>query len=271
MTEALTLAEKTAAAYARLPEVQAVAIAGSQTTGTATPESDIDLYVYSNEPVPVAERRRIATASALEFEVDNQFWESGDEWIDRVTGIKTDVMFRSLAWMEEQIGRLLVRHEASVGFSTCFWHNLLASQALFDRTGWYAELQDKASILYPEELRRAITAKNFPILNRTLSAYTHQLEHAVGRGDLISVNHRVAAFLASYFDILFAVNRVPHPGEKRLLALAVEQCPLRPEGMVEQVIELLRAAGDAGREVVATAVELATGLELLLREEGLLR
>jgi hypothetical protein len=270
MSKALTLAKQIAAAYAGLPDVQAVAVAGSQTTGYAEPESDIDLYVYSDVAVPIAERQRISSANAARYEVDNQFWESGDEWIDRHTGIKADVMFRSRVWMEEQIERLLVRHEASVGYSTCFWHNLLVSQALFDRQGWFAELQERAVVPYPEELRRAIVAKNFPILNRVLSAYTHQIEHAVRRGDVVSINHRVAAFLASYFDILFAVNKMPHPGEKRLLTLATTLCRRCPEGMQHQVKELLQAAGDCHPDVMDRAVELAAGLEMLLRQEGLL-
>ena len=55
----------------------------------------------------------------------------------------------------------------------------------------------------------------------------------MARGDLVSLNYRVAALLASTFDILFALNRLPHPGEKRLLAFATQHCPLRPAGMAE--------------------------------------
>jgi hypothetical protein len=29
----------------------------------------------------------------------------------------------------------------------------------------------------------------------------------------VSLNHRTAALLASYFDVLFALNRVHHPGD----------------------------------------------------------
>jgi hypothetical protein len=270
MSEAFSLAYRITHAYACLPVVQAVAIGGSQAAGTARLESDIDLYIYSDEPVPLEERARIAASDATIVEVNNQFWESGDEWIDRDTGIKADLMFRSRAWMEDQMERVLVHCEASVGYSTCFWHNLLASQALFDRDGWYAHLQERAAIPYPERLRRAIAAKNYPILDRALSAYTHQIDHAVQRGDLVSVNHRVAAFLASYFDILFALNKLPHPGEKRLLDLAAAQCPRCPDGMVDQVTRLLQAAGSSDQEVVTTASELAAGLEILLRDERLM-
>jgi hypothetical protein len=269
MFKAITLANHIAAAYSQLPVVQAVALAGSQTTGLAAAGSDIDLYIYSDEPVPLADRRRIATKSAARAEVDNQFWESGDEWIDRETGIKADLMFRSQNWLEEQIERVVIRHEASVGYSTCFWHNLLTSQVLYDRESWFADLQERATCPYPEGLRQAVVAKNFPILDRSLSAYTHQIEHAVLRGDLVSVNHRVAAFLASYFDILFAVNRVPHPGEKRLLALALELCPRRPADMPEQVTAFLRAAAGTQPDVIRYAGKLSAGMETLLREEGL--
>ncbi len=41
-------------------------------------------------------------------------------------------------------------------------------------------------------LKRAIVARNHPILRETLSSYRHQIERAVQRGDSVSVQHRVS-------------------------------------------------------------------------------
>ena len=252
--------------YSRLPQVEAVAWAGSQASGTADQGSDIDLYVYLRAEIPVGVRESIATARAEYAEVDNQFWEPGDEWIDAETGIHVDVMFRTVEWIEEQLDRVLRRHEASVGYSTCLWHNVVSSQVLYDREGWFQRLQQDAKQPYPEKLRRAIVAKNHPILRRTASSYRYQLERAVARGDWVNVNHRVAALLASYFDILFAVNRMPHPGEKRLVEIALEQCEKVPEGMAQQIGELIRSVSHPKR-VVEKAEALIEGLDDLLSME----
>lgn len=270
LTPALELAQQIADEYAALPTVAAVAIAGSQATGLADAGSDIDLYVYSREPLPLEARRAIATGAASRAEVDNQFWEPGDEWVDAATGIHVDVMFRSPAWIEEQLDRVLRRCEASVGYSTCFWHNVLTSQVLYDPHGWFAALQAEARQPYPEPLRRAIVAKNHPILWQTLSSYRYQLDRAIAHDDPVSINHRVAALLASYFDILFAVNRLPHPGEKRLLAIAEARCPRRPAALRAQVTALLCASGEVSPQVLVAAAALVAGLDALLREEALI-
>lgn len=263
----LNLARTIAGQYGRLPQVEAVAMAGSQASGSADQGSDVDLYVYLSAPLPLEVRERIATAGAEYAEVDNRFWEPGDEWIDAETGIHVDLMFRTVAWIEEQLDRVLRRHKASVGYSTCLWHNVVSSLSLYDRAGWFRQLQEDAGQPYPEELRRAIVAKNHPILRQTASSYRYQLARAAARGDGVSANHRVAAMLASYFDILFAINRVLHPGEKRLVEIATAQCEHLPQRMDRQVNDLLEAASQ-GRRVVEKADALVDGLDDLLSREG---
>ncbi len=265
------LAERVAGAFGDLPRVVAVAMGGSRSTGGPDDASDIDLYVYAATPIPLPDRAAIITPTATRHEIGNAFWEPGDEWIDMGTGTHVDVMYRSPDWIEEQLDRVLVRHEASVGYSTCFWHNVLHSTALFDRTGWYGALQESANRPYPELLKRAIVARNHPILRRSLSSYLKQIEQAMRRGDGVSVQHRVTALLASYFDILFAVNEIPHPGEKRLVEQAVSRCARQPRDMEARINALLATPCRPTTPAIPIAIgALLDGLDELLAQEGLL-
>ena len=72
----------------------------------------------------------------------------------------------------------------------------------------------------------------------TMPAYEDQVKKALHRGDLVSVNHRVSAFLEAYFDFLFALNEKTHPGEKRLVQLCREFCPILPENFEENLTSL---------------------------------
>lgn len=239
-------------------------------TGNSGPDSDIDLYVYATQEIPVAVRAEIIHQRASRSEVDNRFWEPGDEWLEAASGIAVDLMYRHPAWIEEQLDRVLVQHEASVGYSTSFWHNVRYSVTLFDRSGWFGRLQEQANQPYPEELVRAIVAKNRPILRDGISSWLNQLEKAVRRNDIVAANQKLAMLLASYFDVLFAVNRATHPGEKRILELAV-RCEKTPSGMAEQVEALIQATCSADRPRLLQAGELLVdGLDRLLLAEGLL-
>jgi hypothetical protein len=264
------VAQEIARDYAAIPEVMAVVLGGSLATGVADDRSDIDLYVYSRTPVPLSARAAIAGRRSTDAEVDNRFHEPGDEWVEAASGVAVDVMFRDIAWIEGEIERTLLQHQASLGYSTCLWANILASQSLFDRSGWFAGFQREADRPYPEPLRRAIIEKNHRFLRQARSSYRRQIEKSIARGDVVSINHLIATYLASYFDIIFAINRLPHPGEKRLLSLAKEHCPTLPVGMADDVRTLLHAAGSSDGGKVLSAIDRLTDRidELLIAKDG---
>ena len=59
----------------------------------------------------------------------------------------------------------------------------------------------------------------------------------------MSVNHRIAAFIESYFDIIFAVNELTHPGEKRMISYAKEHAKILPKDFEENMNVLLNSMG----------------------------
>lgn len=267
----LSVAHSIAAEFGTLPEVIAITLSGSLTSGSADMYSDIDLVVYTNDGDPPSEARRaFITPRGTQAEIDNHFWETEDGWIERDSGFTVDVVYRSKGFITEQLERVIVHHQASTGYTTAFWYSVLNSTVLFDRTGWFHELQQFAQQSYPEPLRRAVIVKNYPVLRDVLSGYVGQLRKAVVRSDMVSVNHRIAAFLASYFDTLFALNRVLHPGEKRLLDFAEQTCEKLPEQLRENVEALLNAAGTGTEVVWARANGLTDDLYHLLQREGLI-
>ncbi len=265
----LKLAQRIAAQFSVFPNVEAVGLAGSQIGGGVDQDSDIDLYLYTTEVIPLSERRAIVEAGgATRASLDLKFWDLGDEWYDAATGIEVDIIYWDTAWIVAQLERVLGQQQASMGYSTCFWHTLRNSVILYDRRGWLQQLKEQSAVPFPEPLRRAIIAKNHPVLRQVIPSYRHQIAKAIRRQDLVSLNHRVAALLASYFDVLFALNRLPHPGEKRLLKIAAERCEKLPLGMTAQVEGLLHALPSAERGLIERLDELLDGLDLLLLAEG---
>ena len=122
---------------------------------------------------------------------------------------------------------------------------------------------------YPQQLARAVVQRNLPVLGAIISSYEQQIQAAFLRQDLVSLNHRVAAWLSSYFDILFAANRQFHPGEKRLL-VHLEQLPSAPESVIEDVGTICAVAGSLERCVADYLFLVRRRLEEWLEGKGVL-
>jgi hypothetical protein len=74
--------------------------------------------------------------------------------------------------------------------------------------------------------------------------------------------------LASNFDVLNALNRTLHPGEKRLMAWTLALCERLPVEMAHQVEVVLEAACAADGRLVRKVHLLLDNLDDLLRQEG---
>lgn len=220
-----------------LPQVEAIALGGSRAGTNYDEKSDYDVYLYCTAPVPEHTRREILTRYCSYMEIGNHFWELEDNCTLK-NGVDMDILYRNLDDFTRDVASVVEECNSRNGYTTCMWHNLHTCKVLYDRDGRLTAAKKRFDIPYPDQLRENIISQNLKLLSGTLPAYSGQILKAAGRGDTVSVNHRVSAFLESYFDILFALNGQTHPGEKRLVSLARERCAVLPD-QFEENLDLL--------------------------------
>lgn len=233
-----------------IDEVDAVALGGSRATNANDQKSDYDIYVYCTKELTNEQKSAALLKHCREAEIGNHYWELEDNCVMN-NGICIDIIYRSLGMFEQYIEMITKEGKAFNGYTTCFWHNIVTSMVLFDKSGAFTRFKQNYTIDYPDKLRKNIIENNRKLLGGVLPSYDKQILKAQQRGDLVSVHHRITEFLASYFDIIFALNKVMHPGEKRLVALCKEKCAILPEDFEENINALLTSVtrGDSHRIV----------------------
>lgn len=256
--------------FKNLDEVIAITLAGSCTAKRNDSLSDIDIDIFVKSDISLEQRKRIISPLASYSEIGNDFFGPGDEFILKENNIPIDIVYFSLDWIKDNLNTVLFNHSASTGYTTCFWNNISKGVIIYDPSGELQSLKDKCNIPYPTELKKNIFLKNYPILINNLSSYSNQIIKAIKRNDLISVNHRLSAFLASYFDIIFAINEIPHPGEKRLLDIISNQCTKVPKDFKNNITTLLIESNNSVDIVSKNIETLVNNLDILLHEENLL-
>lgn len=220
-----------------LSQVEAIALGGSRATGKNDASSDYDVYVYITHTIPENERRGILGKYCKRMEIGNAFWELEDD-VTLNDGIDMDIIYRSIPDFERMVSSVVKDCVPHNGYTTCMWHNLITSSIVLDKNHNLAALQEKYRIPYPQRLKDNIISHNLKLLSGMLPSFDAQIRKAEKRCDLVSVNHRTAEFLASYFDIVFALNELPHPGEKRMQSLCSEECSILPDKFHENLNRL---------------------------------
>jgi len=257
------MVEKLFEDFRALPEVEAIALGGSRAGNRFDSASDYDVYLYCTGPVAETVRRDILSRYCSILEIGNRFWECEDNCRLK-NGVDLDLLYRDLDDFVAGVAAVAEQFQAKNGYTTCMWHNLRTCRVIYDRDGRLAAAKRRFDIPYPRQLKEAVIDRNWKLLHAALPCYETQIRKAAKRRDLVSVSHRTAAFLESYFDILFALNERTHPGEKRLAALCREQCGVLPRRFEENLEALFQDMFDDSGRLMADIREIIDELGKIL-------
>ena len=248
-------------------EIEAACLGGSRSTDNFDKASDYDLYLYVTELPSVKTRQDVLKEYCSYMEINNTYWETEDDCVLK-DGIPIDILYRSISSFEQGIARTVEGFEANNGYTTCLWHNLINSRILFDKEGRLEAMQKRFDVPYPAPLRKNIILRNRKLLSGYLPSYDEQIKKAIGRNDIVSVNHRTAAFLESYFDIIFAMNSLTHPGEKREISYALKNCEILPESFEGNLSLLLKSLFSSSAETPSILDSIIKNLDESLAKAG---
>ncbi len=248
-----------------LPEVDAIALGGSRAGEVYDDNSDYDVYVYCNGKIAEEVRTSILSKYCRVLEVGNHFWEYEDNCTLN-NGVDIDILYRDLEAFSQDVASVVEQFQARNGYTTCMWHNLKYCKILYDKNGCLAAVKERFAVVYPPELKKNIIERNQKLLYAAMPAYKGQIEKAVKRNDIVSINHRMTAFLESYFDILFALNEQTHPGEKRLIQLCKQNCRILPEHFEENIYKLWNDLNSDKGAVLADLDRIVSELDKILKD-----
>ena len=249
--------------FSDLAQVEAIALGGSRAGEVFDEKSDYDIYLYCTGEVTEEEKRPILEKYCSYLELSNHFWELEDNCRLK-NGIDMDILYRNLDDFVLDVASVVEQKNARNGYTTCMWHNLRTCKIVYDANGRLTEAKRRFSEPYPQELKRNIIDRNCKLLYAYMPAYSDQIRKAVKRNDLVSINHRTAAFMESYFDVIFALNEQTHPGEKRLIRLAKERCAILPNHFEENIQKLYSNLFINPEEAVAVLEEMIVELKQIL-------
>lgn len=223
----------------KLDCVEAIALGGSRAAKVYDENSDYDVYVYVTDNIDETIRKEILSQYCSYMEIGNHFWEYEDNCILN-NGIDIDILYRNLDDFCKEIENVVVYCQAANAYTTCMWHNLINCVILYDKNGNLEAAKKKFDVPYPKQLKKAIIKRQMQLIDSAMPAYKVQIAKAAKRKDLVSVNHRVTEFLASYFDLLFALNEKTHIGEKRLVEWCKNNCTILPENFEKNINKLFQ-------------------------------
>lgn len=254
-----------------LEQVESIAVAGSFSRQATDKYSDIDIYVYLDNDIEPEIRMNIYNSCNFkDLELNMQFWDSCDAGCT-TSGTKFEIIFWNKEWIKEEVDSVMIDHNAKTGYTTAFVYTIVNSIVIYDMKHWFEDMQKKCNNSYPEELVNNILKKNYPLLKDQSCSYYNQIKSAVYRNDIISINHRLSEFMASYFDIIFAANQKLHPGEKRLIDSTISTCKMLPDSFKPDIFRLFSSIYSNDSNILVSIDVIVKNLDVFLKAADLMK
>jgi len=274
------IAERVAARLRNVDGIEAVALGGSWSRGTARADSDIDLGLAYAGARPLALDELAEAARELDDRHRDGLitpvgaWGpgvNGGGWL-LIEGNHVDFLYRDLNRVRELVERCVAGEPSAdyqLGHPMGFQHQIYVGEThfcrpLFDRSGKLAELKTLVQD-YPEKMRTALVRKH-------LFDSAFHLEIAAKpavRGDIMYVSACLATAVGFMTLVLYALNRQFYMNEKAAFQQSAGFAT-RPAQFHHSVGKILAAIGDDAPALIASIEAMRAQhreLALLCRNE----
>jgi predicted nucleotidyltransferase len=246
-------------------DVVAILLGGSRATHHHDTISDYDVYVYTSKPIDENIRKSIIAPYVSYMEYSNNFWELEDDGTLN-NGIDIEFIYRDINHIEVNLINT-VDGNISNGYSTCILDNFMNSKIIFEKDQVITKIRNKIIHMDWTPMFDKIVIENMKLLRDLMPSIYYQIEKAIKRHDIISINHRLTAYFSIAFDVLFALNKTLHPGEKRLLEL-IKTLVILPKDFEHLVNDVFKIAFIDSKKSLESLDILTTNIYDLVLEQG---
>ncbi len=224
-----------------------IALGGSLAKGIGDAQSDLDLYLFTERVLPKDRRGELVEqavgpgAQVVSWGRDEPFEQGGtDFWYG---GYKVEVWLRNSRLVEETIAacrdgnirRDWVRWTVMGFFNYVVLSDVHVMEIVQDPHGILADWKRDVGV-YPDPLRQAIVDRFLPEAKFWPDNFHYHT--AIERADVIYICGIVQQVLQALIQVVFALNDMYFPGEKKL-AETLGQLSIQPCDFVRRVQDLL--------------------------------
>lgn len=247
--------------------LRAIVLGGSHASGSARPDSDLDIGLYYDEKQPLDVERIRSIAAGINDTPDPVVadlggwgtWVNGGAWLT-IRGQRVDFLYRNIDFVSATIDdsnagqfRSDYWQQPAYGFhSFMYCTETFICRPLYDPDRVIERLKAKVAH-YSPHLKRSI-------IKRFLWSARFTLDNTykpASRQDVYIVTGCLARAIHCLVQVLYAINETYYLSEKSL-SMDLRSFNLQPENFLERIHTLLGATGTSSTQLQASILQTET-------------